>query len=61
MARRAARATAGDGLAIVGFVCGTEGDPQGLARQSARLAETGMLLLPSNAQAVRAAARIIGG
>ena len=56
---RAARA--GRNLIVVGFVCGTDGDPQGLARQTAGLAESGMILLPSNAQAVRAAARIVGG
>ena len=45
-------------LAFVGFVCGTDGDPQGLARQEAALREAGVLLADSNAQAVRLAARL---
>jgi succinyl-CoA synthetase alpha subunit len=57
--RRAARARRN--VVFVGFVCGTEGDPQGLARQEAALRDAGMILMPSNAQAVRLAARIVGG
>ena len=49
---------AGRALAIVGFVCGTEGDPQGLARQEEILRDAGMILAESNAQAVRLAAAI---
>jgi len=49
---------AGRNLAIVGFVCGTDRDPQNLAHQEAVLAEAGMVLVPSNAQAVRLAARV---
>lgn len=49
---------AGRNLAVVGFVCGTEGDPQGLAGQEAALHAAGMILAPNNAQAVRLAARI---
>jgi hypothetical protein len=45
-------------LAVVGFVCGTAGDPQGLTRQSEALSAAGMILMRSNAQAVRLAARI---
>jgi hypothetical protein len=56
---RAARAAAsGRELLFVGFVCGTERDPQGLARQVAALREAGMVLAASNAQAVRTAAAI---
>jgi FdrA protein len=56
---RAARAAAaGRELAFVGFVCGTERDPQGLARQSAALREAGMILAQSNAHAARTAAAI---
>jgi len=61
---RAARAVAeraGRPLAFVGFVCGTEGDPQGLARQQAALREAGVILLDNNAQAARAAAAIASG
>jgi hypothetical protein len=56
---RAARAAAGGReLAFVGFVCGTERDPQGLARQSAALREAGVILAQSNAHAARTAAAI---
>ncbi len=60
-AAKARAAKAGRKLAFVGFVCGTEGDPQGLVRQQTALREAGMLLAPSNAQAVRIAAEIVGG
>jgi FdrA protein len=54
---RAARAAGGAReLAFVAFVCGTERDPQGLARQSARLREAGVILAESNAHAARIAA-----
>jgi FdrA protein len=49
---------AGRRLAVVGFVCGTEADPQDLKRQQATLTEAGMILTKTNAQAVRLAARI---
>jgi len=45
-------------LAVVAFVCGTERDPQGLARQVATLREAGVVLAASNAQAARTAAAI---
>jgi hypothetical protein len=48
-------------LSIVGSVCGTDRDPQGLARQEGDLREQGVLLAPSNAQAARLAAAIILG
>ncbi len=51
-------AEAGRRLAVVGFVCGTEADPQDLKRQQAALTEAGMILTMTNAQAVRLAARI---
>ncbi|HUI18272.1 MAG TPA: acyl-CoA synthetase FdrA [Alphaproteobacteria bacterium] len=53
-------AKGGRKLAVVGFVCGTAGDPQGLARQEEALRNAGMELSTSNAQAVRLAARIVG-
>jgi len=49
----------GSAPALVGFVCGTEADPQGLSRQKAALSEAGVLLADSNAQAVRLAAAIV--
>jgi len=51
-------AEAGRRLAVIGFVCGTEADPQDLKRQQATLTEAGMILTMTNAQAVRLAARI---
>jgi FdrA protein len=60
----AARATAraqGRGLGVVATVVGTAGDPQGLAGQVARLEAAGAWVLPSNAQAARAAACVAGG
>jgi FdrA protein len=48
------------GLAFVASVCGTRADPQGLERQEARLDAAGALLAPSNAQAARLAASLVG-
>ena len=62
-ALRAARETArqdGRTLHVVASVIGTEGDPQGLASQVAKLEGAGAWVLPSNAQAARAAAGIAG-
>jgi hypothetical protein len=42
-------------------VIGTARDPQGLETQVARLESAGVWVLPSNAQAARAAACIAGG
>lgn len=61
-ALRAAQETAkkaGRRLAIVGFVCGTSGDPQGLAQQEASLRAAGVILAASNAEAVRVALRLV--
>ena len=57
----AARAAAAKGkrrIAFVGSVCGTDADPQGLARQEAALRKAGVVLAASNAAAVRIAAAI---
>lgn len=55
----AARREAGEGgPCFVASICGTEGDPQGLAAQADKLRDSGVILLPSNAQAARAAALI---
>jgi len=56
---RDARAVAerdGRSLAAIGSVVGTERDPQGLAGQVAMLEAAGVVVLPSSAQAARAAA-----
>jgi succinyl-CoA synthetase alpha subunit len=60
-AARAHAISQGRGLAVVASVVGTAGDPQGLAGQVARLETAGTWVLPSNAQAARAAACIAGG
>ena len=52
---QAEAAGAGRRLFVVGFVCGTERDPQNLARQESQLTGAGVRLAPSNAQAVRLA------
>ena len=49
----------GRALAIVGAVCGTDEDPQGLERQEAALREAGMLLETSNARAALLAAALV--
>lgn len=49
---------AGRDLVIIGFVCGTAGDPQNLARQESALREAGVILAESNAQAVRMATAV---
>lgn len=40
-------------LCVVGYVCGTEGDPQNLKESQNRLEEAGVIVMPSNAQAVK--------
>ncbi|HEY7066359.1 MAG TPA: acyl-CoA synthetase FdrA [Chloroflexota bacterium] len=55
---RARAAAAGRYLPVVASICGTDGDPQGLRRQEAALRAAGALVLPTNAQAARAAAAI---
>jgi FdrA protein len=57
---QAAARRKGRNVAFVGFVCGTELDPQGLERQEEALRAAGMILAESNAQAVRLAASIVG-
>ena len=46
-------------LVFVGFVCGTEADPQRLSAQEAALARAGMVLEPSNAAAAGTAIRLL--
>jgi FdrA protein len=50
----------GNGPVLLGFVCGTDGDPQGIARQKSALTELGVALADNNAQAVRTARAILG-
>jgi FdrA protein len=58
---RAIAAREGRDLLVLGFLCGTDADPQGLARQSAQLVEAGMRLLPNSTAAARVAARAVAG
>jgi FdrA protein len=44
--------------AVVASVCGTRADPQGLDKQERTLQDAGIVVLPTNAQAARAAAAI---
>ncbi|HSK47210.1 MAG TPA: acyl-CoA synthetase FdrA [Coriobacteriia bacterium] len=57
-ARQSAEAD-GRRIAFVASVCGTEGDPQGLAGQERALRDAGVLLGRSNAHAARIAADIV--
>ena len=58
-AARKRAAKGGRDLAFVGFVCGTDGDPQNLSAQEAALRDAGMILTRSNAEAVRLAAGLV--
>lgn len=49
----------GNHLIVVASVCGTENDPQDLIESERRLKEAGVIVMPSNAQAVRLAGLII--
>ncbi|MBI37644.1 MAG: hypothetical protein CL568_08695 [Alphaproteobacteria bacterium] len=44
---------------MIGFICGTEGDPQNLFSQKSNLKKAGVLLANNNAEAVRLAAKVI--
>jgi FdrA protein len=58
---RAIATSEGRNLLVLGFLCGTDADPQGLARQSEKLIEAGMQLLPNSTAAARFAASIVDG
>jgi FdrA protein len=51
----------GRDLVVMAHVCGTEGDPQSLKDQSAKLSKAGVVLFPSNAQMAVTAALVVGG
>jgi FdrA protein len=57
-AARARATRAGRELIVIGSVCGTSGDPQGLHGQESRLSAAGVRLAPSNARAARLALRV---
>ena len=50
----------GGGPAVVASVCGTGDDPQDYERQAAMLADAGVIVAPSNADAAAVAAMILG-
>lgn len=49
----------GEHLIVIASICGTENDPQDLIESEGRLKEAGVIVMPSNAQAVRLAGLII--
>jgi FdrA protein len=61
VAARATAAANGRELLVIGSVCGTPGDPQGLARQTELLTGAGIVLAPTNAAAARLAAALVTG
>jgi FdrA protein len=46
-------------LCVVGYICGTENDPQNHKAQREMLEDAGVILMPSNAQAVRFCEKIL--
>jgi len=59
--RKAGEIASQDGrhICMISSVCGTEKDPQNLIEQEKKLKEEGVIVMPSNAQAVRLAAAIV--
>lgn len=46
-------------LCVVGYICGTQGDPQNYKVQRDKLEAAGVILMPSNAQAVRLCEKLL--
>lgn len=46
-------------LCVIGYICGTEADPQGFREQAEKLERAGVILMPSNAQAVRLCSKLL--
>lgn len=46
-------------LCVVGYICGTESDPQNYNGQKEKLEQAGVIVMPSNAQAVRYCAKLM--
>jgi succinyl-CoA synthetase alpha subunit len=46
-------------LSVVGYICGTEGDPQNYNEQKKKLTDAGVVIMPSNAQAVRYCSKLL--
>lgn len=51
----------GQYLCVVAYVCGTKKDPQNYDEQINKLKDAGVILMPSNAQAVRFAMKVVRG
>lgn len=49
----------GKHLCVIGYICGTNRDPQGYKTQKEKLERSGVITMPSNAQAVRLTARLL--
>ncbi|MBK5240295.1 acyl-CoA synthetase FdrA [Clostridium sp.] len=47
-------------LCVIGYICGTYGDPQDYKNQCEKLESAGVILMPSNAQAVKLSSLILG-
>ncbi|MGC8963733.1 MAG: acyl-CoA synthetase FdrA [Candidatus Bipolaricaulaceae bacterium] len=58
---KALREKQGGHLIVVGSVCGTEGDPQDYTAQVRKLEEAGVLVFPTQAQAVKFILALLGG
>jgi len=56
-----ARRAGSSGIVYMAHVCGTQGDPQVLEEQKAKLSRAGVALYPSNAMMAATAALIVGG
>lgn len=46
-------------LCVIGYVCGTDKDPQSCKAQKEKLKQSGVVVMPSNAQSVRLASKIL--
>jgi hypothetical protein len=53
------KAEKGNGPCFIASVCGTDKDPQNLVDQEEKLRKAGAIVMPSNAQAVRLAMKIL--
>lgn len=51
----------GQYLCVVAYVCGTKADPQSYDEQVRKLEDAGAVLMPSNAQAIRFAMKVVRG
>lgn len=52
-------ASKGGHLTVIASICGTEGDPQNYEETEKKLKESGVIIMPSNSQAVQLASKIM--